>query len=720
VTTPKDRSVRVSRERDSAENDALKVAMSTSLVPWNPGEAVGNGEFTVERLLGVGGFGAVYLVRHRISLHGVMPGLFIDGTLAAKRIAVHSDSDRDSILRELQSWNDVPDHPHLLKYLFVRSERDEVILFTKFMEGGSLHALARVPNRPPIDDVLRFASESIAGVVALHDAGLLHLDLKPGNMLLDRAGRLRIADFGLTTEKEESADGPAQIARGASPRYAPPEQRLRGVGSVGSDLYSWGASVLELLIGAMLPLTQRTLSTAASAGQIPDALSDLLRECLDPDVRKRPGSAREVADRLRVKFPTSETATPKSPTSSRAHVGEGAGSRTMAWQRARRSLLLVRGIVDELRFEARTPMTAASKARVDDALRMLADITLVEDGSGQGHTAGGQLVRAIRMMESARSVLRDLLDVDAARIRKELAALCNDLETAYLEIGDRNAALHALAEAEAVLSDATGAAIDSACEALLWSARRRHCVLLSTWGRKREALDYLSAFRLPPVDTHRSLPDDVAKVVRLIESDRAEILLGIEGGASEALNAADSALARAELEGTSDPLGRADLLVQRGKALDQLRRGEEALAHFVEAAKLLDANSSELPNGSFLERASSALVAQAVTLAGLGRSGEAVPIIERAVEMRGRASEMSSDAEARHRYAFAQFTAGSIYRRLDRESEALRSYHAAATVWRELVFQRGRFELQPLLQRTETALLRDAFKRKNNPTPPKA
>jgi tetratricopeptide (TPR) repeat protein len=720
----------LSRPRDQRQDGAIPTAQSATVAqslgartappprlpaglrPWASDEQLCNGEFRVERLLGVGGFGAVYLVRNRIALAG-LPGFFMEGAFAVKRIAVRTESEREALLLEVQTWTDLPDHPHVLPCRFVRTEPREVLIFTTYMAGGSLRDLVTAPQRPDADRVLVLAQQSISGLIAVHNAGLLHLDLKPGNMLLDDKQTLRIADFGLAAERSEPRRGVSNgrvVVRGLSPRYAPPEQRHGGNVSVTTDIYSWAASMLELLAGPTVPLTRAIVDRGERAGAIPVALGTLLRDCLDPDPRRRPSVAQEVARRLApLAANTGGVPADTAPSDSRArHVAPGFAQRTALWQEARRRLLHVRVLVDDLRFEALRSEHGASpqRAPLDALLRRLTHVELSEDAAGQGLTPRGQQVRALRMLEAARTAVRDLVGLGYAVARTSLAEICIDLHAVYAELGDWNVALGVLAEAEAVLSDAAAQAPDPAHEALLWQVRRRRCVALSTAGMQRQALEYLLALPLPSLESQRAAPPALASAWILIESDRAVILLSC-GRAADALAAIESALARASVTPSLDALRRAPLLLQRGRTRDTLGDPNGALEDFADAAAVYETHTPENADPEFLVDASGALLAQAVTLSGLKRAAEAIPLAERCVAIRTQARSSSSAVHVHHGYAFACMTAGDIYRQLGLADLAERAYREAVDVWSDLVLGRGRVELKPYLSRAHAATLGD-------------
>ncbi|MCQ4163324.1 serine/threonine-protein kinase [Tahibacter harae] len=136
----------------------------------------------------------------------------------------------------------------------------------------------------------------LAGAVGYaHSLGLLHLDLKPDNVLLDEQGRAQIADFGLALAFDPQRLAPAQEISG-TPAYMAPEQRDPALGPLGpaSDVYALGAMLLQFLGGRLPDAAGRD---ALLAGLDAD-LGAICRHCLNEDPRRRYASVAEFATDL--------------------------------------------------------------------------------------------------------------------------------------------------------------------------------------------------------------------------------------------------------------------------------------------------------------------------------------------------------------------------------------------------------------------------------------
>lgn len=222
------------------------------------------GRYTVERLLGEGGMGRVYL--------GLDDAL--QRKVAIKVIRgdhVSSAAARERFLREARVVAALR-HPAIVT-VFAAGEHDGLLWFAmEYVEGESLRELITRDGRQSAERVHAMVAELAGALDAAHRSGVVHRDVKPENVLVERdTGRVRLADFGVARALEASAaSGVHQTGTGfilGSPRYMSPEQ-VSGDASIDgrSDLYALALVAYELLTGT--PVIQATHPAAMLVEQL--------------------------------------------------------------------------------------------------------------------------------------------------------------------------------------------------------------------------------------------------------------------------------------------------------------------------------------------------------------------------------------------------------------------------------------------------------------------
>jgi serine/threonine-protein kinase len=179
----------------------------------------------------------------------------------------------------------------------------------EYVEGMTLRQRMR-SHAMKLGDVLDIAIQVAEALIAAHEAGIVHRDIKPQNVLLGEAGEAKVADFGIAMAASASTTSGTELLFG-TPGYMSPEQAMGERVGPESDLYSLGVVLYEMLTGtvpfeaegalatAMKHVTDQPIPPRERDPRVPDALDALVMGLLVKDPEDRYGSAFELAEDLR-------------------------------------------------------------------------------------------------------------------------------------------------------------------------------------------------------------------------------------------------------------------------------------------------------------------------------------------------------------------------------------------------------------------------------------
>lgn len=141
-------------------------------------------------------------------------------------------------------------HPHLVAVFDFGSWEDRLFLVMELVEGRSLSDLLLAQERLDPEQVARIAGQAAAGLAAAHRQGIVHRDIKPGNLMLDAEGAVKIGDFGIAQFVDDPSAALTTTGHivGTS-LYLAPERALGRTADAASDMYSLGCVIYQLLLG---------------------------------------------------------------------------------------------------------------------------------------------------------------------------------------------------------------------------------------------------------------------------------------------------------------------------------------------------------------------------------------------------------------------------------------------------------------------------------------
>lgn len=273
--------------------------------PWDTGQILPGG-YRIERPLGQGGMGTVYLVS-RETYRGEMLHFALK---IIRDKALRDHKRQDAFIRELRNWIDLPNHPNLTQCRFFKTIHHRIAIFAEYVDAGSLSAWVKGGKLTKLKTIWDVAIQSARGLAAAHACGMLHLDVKPSNMLLTKDGTLKVTDFGLSIGMPDRVfEGPKKGSRtstqGMTPAFASPEQVMDRPLNHATDQWSWATSILYLFTGSVTwnygifaGRTFRGLAAKGSGGPMPGPFCEVLDRCFKDAPDDRWPGMDAVADRL--------------------------------------------------------------------------------------------------------------------------------------------------------------------------------------------------------------------------------------------------------------------------------------------------------------------------------------------------------------------------------------------------------------------------------------
>ena len=257
------------------------------------------GDFQLLQRLGQGSFGEVYrawdpVLEREVALKLLLPrGL----DLEQEYLSVVSEARAIARVR----------HPNIVSVYGVDRRDGRVGFWSDYVRGRTLSSLVELEGPLPPEAAARAGMALCEALAAVHNAGLLHRDIKASNAMRDENGRVLLMDFGLTQEAHGSAS-PA-----GTPRYMAPELLTGASATVQSDLYAMGVLLHFLATGRYPQITRNAAPKLDEA--VPKELRAAIAQALSPDPQRRFLNATRMCEALSTPFqppaPAQSTATPE-------------------------------------------------------------------------------------------------------------------------------------------------------------------------------------------------------------------------------------------------------------------------------------------------------------------------------------------------------------------------------------------------------------------------
>ena len=254
--------------------------------------------YEIEEILGEGGMAFVYKAKDRQ----------LQRTVAIKTLKpnyVSQEKFVDRFRREAQTAANL-NHPNIVQ-IFDWGIEDEPYFVMEYIEGNTLTSIISSNRTVGLNDILYIGSQVASGLKEAHKHGLVHRDIKPGNIMITPSGKVKVTDFGIVSLQNEESDITKTGAVLGTASYISPEQAQGKAVSFESDLYSLGTVLYELITGkppfsgdspiatATKHLTDKPEKLSTYRKDIPKGLENAVLKLLE----KRPYDRFKSAEDLR-------------------------------------------------------------------------------------------------------------------------------------------------------------------------------------------------------------------------------------------------------------------------------------------------------------------------------------------------------------------------------------------------------------------------------------
>lgn len=252
--------------------------------------------YRIVGLVGKGGMGEVYRAED-LKLSQPVALKFLPDKLEKDQAAL------ERFIGEVRTARAVA-HPNVCRVFDIGELDGRHFISMEYIDGDDLSSLLRRVGRLPAERAVEIARQLCLGLHAIHDAGILHRDFKPANIIIDSKGKARITDFGIAGIEAEIAK---ENMRVGTPAYMAPEQITGSEISARSDVYALGLVLYEIFTGKqafsadsvadLLRKQQRSAPTNPSEilKDISPLVERAILQCLEKDAAERPKTALQVA-----------------------------------------------------------------------------------------------------------------------------------------------------------------------------------------------------------------------------------------------------------------------------------------------------------------------------------------------------------------------------------------------------------------------------------------
>ncbi|CAB4264389.1 unnamed protein product [Prunus armeniaca] len=279
---------------DKESNKVINMrAMAAKEAPQEEWQMIIREKLVVKQVFASGGFGSV----HKGIYDGQEVAVKVMEWGEDRRTKCEIASLKKDFRQEVSIWHKL-DHPNITKCIGATTDTDSASVITEYLSGGTLKAflIQHRKKKLPLKTVKRLAVDLAKGLSYLHSKNIVHRDVKTENVLLDKDGRVKLADFGVA--RLEASNLAEMTGYTGTPGYMAPEVLECKPYNRKCDVYSFGICLWEMYCCDM-PYPNITFSELTSAvvyknlrpeipKQCPSSLAKVMKQCWDGEPKRRP------------------------------------------------------------------------------------------------------------------------------------------------------------------------------------------------------------------------------------------------------------------------------------------------------------------------------------------------------------------------------------------------------------------------------------------------
>ena len=272
------------------------------------------GKYRITRFIGSGGFGCTYEAFHteleeRVAIKEFFVKNFCNRDEITSRVSVATQSQKALVEKLRSKFKDEAKamfrlrHPGIVRVSDVFEENGTVYYVMDFIEGRSLQAIVEEEGRLPEHRALKYVRQVADALRYIHGHNRLHLDVKPGNIMVDSSDNAILIDFGASKQYDEENGENTSTLVGKTPGYAPLEQMSNRVVRFfpATDIYALGATLYKLLTGVTPPDAAMLASGGEELSPLPFTVSGNTRRAVSSAMSlKKDDRPQDIGDFLSI------------------------------------------------------------------------------------------------------------------------------------------------------------------------------------------------------------------------------------------------------------------------------------------------------------------------------------------------------------------------------------------------------------------------------------